>query len=63
VTLAKAVTPTTAMMPATAVTPEETGTPAAANEFRGYSQKIVNMTNTHSAFTQYKLNLIRLSSL
>ncbi len=32
VTLAKAVTPTTAMMPAKAVTPETAGTPAAAND-------------------------------
>ncbi len=51
-----AVTPTTA----TAVTPEEAGTPAAAHEFCGDSQKIFNMAKTQSIYTQYVLSLLTL---
>jgi hypothetical protein len=43
-----AVTPTTAMMQVTAVTPEEFGTPAAAHEFCGDSQK--NLWNGKNSF-------------
>jgi hypothetical protein len=60
VTPASAVTPTTPMMPVTAETTAEAGTPAAAHEICGDSQKIIKMSKTHSTYTKHYPKLIPL---